>query len=57
MRSDLAAVEGGDHLAAFDHFISYRSRLHSVGIGELLCVALSLCYRRVIAHPEPRCTP
>src|SRR5689334_2517299 len=30
--------------------------LHSVGIGELLCSAISLCRRRTFADSEPRCT-
>jgi hypothetical protein len=33
-----------------------RSRLHCVGIGELLCFALTICRRRTIADSEPRCT-
>jgi hypothetical protein len=33
-----------------------RSRLHCVGIGELLCASLSLCGRRVMPGSEPRCT-
>jgi hypothetical protein len=56
VRGHLATIEGGHHLATFDHFISEQ-------IAATLCRhrgtplhRLSLCHRRVIADPEPRCT-
>ncbi len=57
VRAHLPAVERSHHLAALDHFISEQIAATLCRHRELLCVALNLCHRRVIADPEPRCTP
>jgi hypothetical protein len=35
---------------------SNNAGLHSVGIGDLSCIAVRLCRRRIFSDSEPRCT-
>ena len=56
VRRPLAAVERGNHLAAFDHFIPEQvAATLCRHRGTPLC-QLNLCGRRVMPGSEPRCT-